>query len=58
MAPGCAGSGETETVIVCAAPVPHELTAVTVTVPLFAPTVAVIVLVAELPDHPAGKDQV
>ena len=58
MAPGCAGSGETETVIVRAPLVPQPLVAVTVTVPPDEPTVAVTVLVAELPDHPDGKDQV
>ena len=58
MAPGCAGIVVTDIVVVRAAPVPQALFAVTVTVPPDEPTVAVTVLVVELPDHPDGNDQV
>ena len=58
MAPGCAGTVVTDTAVVRAAPVPQALFAVTVIVPPVEPTVAVTVLVVELPDHPDGKNQV
>jgi hypothetical protein len=38
--------------------VPHALEAVTLTAPLFVPTVAVRDVVLELPVQPVGKDQV
>lgn len=54
---GCDGAPLlTDTEIVCAEPVPQLFVGVTEIVPPAAPTVAVIELVVELPDHPAGSD--
>ena len=58
MAPGCDGMVDTVAVIVRGVLVPHELPAVTETVPPAGPTVQVIEFVEELPDHPEGSDQV
>ena len=45
----------TVTLKVLAVPEPHELFAVTETLPLLAPTVAVIDVVVEVPLHPDGN---
>ena len=45
----------TVTLKVLAIPEPHELFAVTETLPLLAPTVAVIDVVVEVPLHPDGN---
>ena len=58
MGPGSAGVVGTDTVNVRALLVPHELLAVTETVPPNAPAVADIDVEVELPIHPEGKDQV
>ena len=55
--PGWAGTDCTVTASVCVVLLPHELTAATDTVPLLAPTVAVMLGDVELPDHPDGRDQ-
>jgi hypothetical protein len=53
--PGCAGVGITVTPSVLAPPDPQLLSAVTITVPLLLPIVAVIVLDEELPFQPEGN---
>jgi len=58
MVPGCPGNAATDTASVCVALLPQVFPAETATVPPVAPTVAVTVLVAELPAQPAGRDQV
>jgi len=55
MAPGCAGVGVTDTLKVRAALDPHELLAVTETVPPIEPALAVMEFVVELPVHPEGS---
>jgi hypothetical protein len=55
MAPGCDGTVLTVTAKVCAVLLPHALLAVTVMLPLFAPTVAVMLLVVDVPLQPLGK---
>ena len=58
MVPGWGRSGVTVTAKVLAAPLPHELFAVTATLPLVAPTVAVMEVEVEVPVQPEGSDQV
>jgi len=53
--PGCAGTAETDTEIFCAALLPQPLLAVTDTVPPVLLAVAVIELVADVPDQPEGS---
>jgi len=57
-APGCPGADWTVTPRVRGVPGPQELAALTVTVPPVAPTVAVMVVPVELPDHPNGNSHV
>jgi hypothetical protein len=58
MIPGCAGTGITATDKVCAVPEPQALFAETDIKPLLVPAVAVMLLVALVPDHPPGNVQV
>jgi hypothetical protein len=53
--PGCGGTGLTVTANVCGILLPQPLFAVTETLPLFAPTIAVIEVVADVPVHPVGN---
>lgn len=55
IAPGCAGTAVvTATVSDCAELLPHELLAVTVTLPPEVPAVALMELVVEVPLQPEG----
>ena len=56
--PGVAGADSVVTERVCAEDVPQLLPAVTETVPALAPTVAIILLVVEVPVQPFGRVQV
>jgi hypothetical protein len=56
--PGCGGVVAVATVNVLAGLLPHELFALTETVPPVLPGVVVILLVVELPVQPLGKVQV
>ena len=56
MFPGCGGADMVATESVCAALVPHPLTARTVMLPLALPEVKLRVRVVEVPIHPEGKD--
>jgi len=58
MEPGWSGVEDVDTLNVRALLVPHELVAVTETVPPLASGVAVIDVDVELPPHPEGKDHV
>ena len=53
--PGCPGSAVTVTPKVLTTLEPHELFAVTETLPLLAPAVVVIDVVVEVPLHPEGN---
>jgi hypothetical protein len=53
--PGVAGRVPTVTASDWADEVPQAFFAATVTLPLFAPTVVIIVLVVEVPVHPFGR---
>ena len=55
--PGIAGVATTFTANDCAAVPPQALLAVTITLPPVVPSVACMLLVVELPDHPLGKVQ-
>ena len=57
IAPGCAGKATTDAASVCDAPEPQALDAETAIAPDVPPTVAVMLLPVELPDHPDGRDQ-
>ena len=57
MKSGSSGVLDTDTFIVRALLVQHELLAATETVPPIAPAVAAIDVEEELPLHPDGKDQ-
>lgn len=53
--PGCAGTVETPTASVCAGEEPQLLSAVIVMFPARLPTVALMELVADVPDQPPGN---
>ena len=55
MEPGWVGGAVTDKLNVRALLVPHELVAVTETVPPVAPAVAAIDVEVEVPPHPDGK---
>ena len=56
MVPGCEGTEEmTLTLMVCDELLPHELFAMTETVPPLAPGVAVMDVVVEVPVQPDGR---
>lgn len=57
MVDGFAGNGADVTESVCATPAPHTFDANTVMVPPAEPAITVIVLLDEVPLHPAGKVQ-
>jgi hypothetical protein len=58
MPPGWAGVGDTVTFRVWAVELPQLLLAMTVMAPLFAPAVALMLLLVELPVQPPGSDHV